>query len=317
MTTTDSAPPKAIDEIHRVYHIEKTNGQRLLCMYERTHRDEPIGLVVMPPGYERRMHHYAVFAAYLARHGFDVLRFDLSNHLGFSDGEVVNFTLSSAADDIATAIAHANEISAGLPICVVGTSLAARAAIRAVLTVQDDSPSQALVMILPVVDVEHTTTEAIGRNVIDEWRRGLVTDPDLVGRVINQDVAWAFVQDAHKQNLAELESTCEELAELECDALALAAAEDSWVRVPDVERAFDQSGRYLREIVVLEAASHDLSTNAPVLRLLMEEIISWLWTRCEHAGASISHLDFQEVVALINQERSWKAEKYQPLIKGT
>lgn len=316
MTTTDSAPIAA-SELRWAHHIEKANGQRLLCMYERTPRDEPIGIVVMPPGYERRMHHYAVFAAYLVRHGFDVLRFDLSNHLGFSDGEVVNFTLGSAADDIATAITHAKETAPELPICVVGTSLAARAAVRAVSSVQNESPSQALVMILPVVDVEHTTTEAIGRNVIDEWRRGLVTDPDLVGRVINQDVAWAFVQDAHRQNLAELQSTCEELAALECDALALAAAEDSWVRVSDVEKAFDQSGRYLREIVVLDAASHDLSTNAPVLRLLMEEITSWLWARCGHSDDhGVTHLDFQEVVTLMNQERSWKAEEYQPLIKG-
>ena len=170
-------------------------------------------------------------------------------------------------------------------------------------------------MVLPVVDVESTTTAAIGRNIVEEWRTGVVSDPTLVGRVLSHDVAWAFAQDACDEDWAGLTATRRELCSLQADAFALAAAEDSWVCVDDVQDAFAEPAPGGREIVVLEAASHELSTKAPVMRLVMDELISRLWRQYGHSG-EVTHLEFQEIMAVMDAERKLKQEQYERITEG-
>jgi alpha-beta hydrolase superfamily lysophospholipase len=289
-----------------------TPGGALQFLYMSSRWEKSVGLVVVAPGYEHRIHHYSLLAHYLVDHGFDVLRFDLRNHIGLSEGEIADFTMTSMANDIGDALLDARGRCTGLPISVVASSLASRAAVRATYAASErgDALVHALVMILPVVDVEYSTTRAIGRNAVEEWRTGAVTDPTRLDMVLSHEVAYSFARDVIDGGWSGIDGTRQELEGIDTDVLAIAAAEDTWVELDDVERTIVNAGDALREIVVLESCSHELAFNAPVVRLLMEEVISWLWQRHGQAPTDVTHPEFQEIVAIMDRERGWKAEGY-------
>ena len=56
--------------------------------------------IVIPPSYGETKRDSITVAYYLVVNGFNVIRYDCTNHVGESEGEMVNFTLSSAKDDL-------------------------------------------------------------------------------------------------------------------------------------------------------------------------------------------------------------------------
>lgn len=287
-----------------------TGGRRLFGLRSAPRDRSRHGLVLLPPGYERRPHHYSVLSRYLVRHGYETLRFDLANHVGLSDGDICNFTMSSMANDIAS-VASACVASERGPRTVVASSLAARALVRSLA----DKPSlqngiDGVVLILPVIDTEYTTTQAVGRNVIDDWRSGRVTDPTQPCQVLGHTVCFQFSHDALEHGFDGVERTQRELASLGCPVTAIAAERDDWVNFEDVEAAMAVDASARRETVILAATSHDLSTNAPVMRALMEEVVSALTADTGQEPSPVQHLEFDEIVETVTYERHLKTGAY-------
>lgn len=294
------------DEIRaEAVELRAAGGARLFGLRCEPPGGEPRGLVVMPPGYERRIHHHSVLSRFLVRHGYATLRFDLSNHIGLSEGEIAGFTMSSMTGDVAGVLAGCADAE---PRFVVASSLAARAAVRALAREPSLQPDGA-VLILPVIDTEATTTAAIGRNVVDDWRSGRVRDPERLCRVLDHDVRYAFSEDVLAHGFDGVEGTHAELASIACPVLCIAAERDDWVDFRDVERAMAVPAPGPRATVVLEASSHDLAGNLPVARALMAEVLRGLAGEPEEPD----HLDFEEIVETVNRERGWKAEEYRAL----
>lgn len=289
--------------------LRSDRGERLFGLRCEPRAGDPRGLVVMPPGYERRIHHHSVLSRFLVRHGYATLRFDLSRHIGLSAGDIADFTMSSMTGDVLGVLADCAEAEPG-PRFVVASSLAARATVRALASEPWLQPAVAgIVLILPVIDTEATTTAAIGRNVVEDWRSGRVRDPARLCRVLDHDVRYAFSQDVLARGFDGVEGTQAELASIGCPVLCIAAERDDWVDFRDVERAMAVEAPAPRATVVLEASSHDLAGNLPVARALMAEVLRAL------AGepAEPDHLDFDEIVETVNRERGWKAEEYRAL----
>ncbi|HEV3001879.1 MAG TPA: hypothetical protein VGW75_14150 [Solirubrobacteraceae bacterium] len=294
------------DEVRaEAVQLRSARGQRLFGLRCEPCGGEPRGLVVMPPGYERRIHHHSVLSRFLVRHGYATLRFDLSNHLGLSEGEIAGFKMSSMTADVLGVLAGCADAE---PRFVVASSLAARATVRALASEPSLRPDGA-VLILPVIDTEATTTAAIGRNVVDDWRSGRVRDRDRLCRVLDHDVRYAFSEDVLDHGFDGVEGTLAELAAIACPVLCIAAERDDWVDFRDVERAMAVEAPAARATVVLEASSHDLAGNLPVARALMGEVLGGLAGEPQEPD----HLDFEEIVETVNRERGWKAEEYRAL----
>lgn len=310
--------PALNDEVRaQSFAVVNDRDQSLFALLTAPAAGEPVATVVMPPGYERRIHHYSVFARYLVRHGYSVLRFDFSNHVGLSDGEVFDFTMSSMAHDIEAVVRHVTDRDNAPPVALMASSLASRAALRAASRLDDlDRRLSGLVLILPVIDVEYTTTQAIGHNVVDEWRRGDVTDPRQPCQVLNHVVGYEFSRDALAGSWDGVETTHGELAELAVPVVAIAAERDDWVRPEDIEQAMSVPAPAPRSTVFLEATSHDLSHNAPVVRLLMEQVLEALAGLRDAPPPEVAHLDFDEIVETVTVEKAWKHDGYRTVVRN-
>ncbi|MBA3329115.1 MAG: alpha/beta hydrolase [Solirubrobacterales bacterium] len=293
----------------------KGNGRRIFGLACTPADQDPRGLVVLPPGYERRIHHYSVLSRYLIRHGYATLRFDCTDHIGLSDGEIFDFTMSSMAGDVACATAQVPDALAELPRYLVASSLAARATVRALA---ENAPLSArvdgAVLILPVIDLQDTLRKVIGEDLIEEWRSGRVTDPRASSRVLDHEVAYGFARDLIDAGWDDPSGAGAELAQLALPVTAIAAAQDEWVRVDDVLAAMAAADETpgARDTVVLEAASHELSHNAPVMRLLMEQVLGAL-ASASGEELAVEHLEFDEVMETMRSEREWKQAEYSDL----
>jgi len=299
-----------VDEVRsETVKLENAAGRRLFGLFSEPLEAERRGVVVLPPGYERRIHHYAVLSRHLVRHGYATVRFDFTNHIGLSEGEVFDLTMSSMVDDVTSVLAAYREQEPPGALSVVASSLAARATIRALAEGPDDGV-QSAVLILPVVDVERTTTEVVGENRVGKWRTGEVTDPTLPNRVLSHDVSYGFAKDVVESGLHDLAGTKDELARIRCPVTALAAERDDWVDVGQVREAMGVDAPGARATVLIEAASHEFSSNAPVVRLLLEQVGDRLATDRGEEPPPVRHLDFDEMVETIRQEKAWKLDSY-------
>ena len=299
------------DEFHAErFTCVNAAGRRIAGLVCTPRAGEPRGHVVLPPGYQQRIHHFSVLSRYLVRHGYATVRFDFTNHIGLSEGEIVDLTMSSMAADIAAVVATCRRLPG--PQLVAATSLGARATIRALAESPPPRPVAGVVLVLPVVDVEYTTTRVIGRNVIDRWRTGEVRDESVRDRVLDYDVSFGFARDALENRFDGPLQTGSELAAILAPVTAIAAERDDWIDHRDVERAMAFAAPAARHTIVMEATSHDLSHNPPVVRLLVEQILG-AFAAAIGAPSEVAHLEFDEIVATIAQERAWKREAYTSL----
>lgn len=262
------------------------------------------GLVVVPPGYERRIHHYGVPSRHLIRAGYATLRFDHSNHVGLSDGDVYDLTMSSMTEDIVAALDAASGVVPGVPLSVAAPSLSARAAVRAVsgggaaLT-----GVERVVLLLPVVDVRRTVATVAGADVFEMRRRGEIEDHVVSEHV----VSGRFADDAVEHGFDTLTGTQHELSTITTPVTAVTAETDDWVVLDDVLTAMDHPADAERRMVVIEGSSHAISQNPPALRTFLEALVAGVG---DDADAP-PHMSFEEIVDTVQAERAWAADGYE------
>src|SRR5437867_428691 len=90
-----------------VFEIVTPAGETLHCVYNSAGQGRP--LAVVPPLLAGTVRLNLLPMLYLVNNGFDVLRFDFSNHPGNSSGRHDAFTMSRALADIDAVMAHVGE----------------------------------------------------------------------------------------------------------------------------------------------------------------------------------------------------------------
>ena len=86
-----SAPPP-----HEVDQLEgRAGAERRVAVWRTGTREAEAPVVLVAPGFARRMRHMAPVALYLASAGFKVYRCDYLDHVGLSDGEIYDFTMTT------------------------------------------------------------------------------------------------------------------------------------------------------------------------------------------------------------------------------
>jgi hypothetical protein len=291
----------------QAYEVLNANGRRLLAVSDVPRDVAPTAVVVLAPGFGRRILHGALLSRYLTEQGYATMRFDLTNHIGGSEGDILHFTMSSAVADLKAVVEHVPSGFQSLPRYVIAPSLLARAAVRAAAK---GLTQDGLLLVLPVVDVAATIERVIGWDGIDAARKGSLP-ADFVYRVLHHDVSADFGRDAVETDIETLDSTMCDLDAIASPIAAIVAERDDWVTVDEVLRVMGSRSMYQRRVVVLETSTHDVGRNLPVLRLLAETVVSRLAELAGRPVVAIEHLDFDELLATIRNERRLARDGYQ------
>lgn len=165
-----------------------------------------IPVVIIAPGYGQTAADYAALGHYLAHHHIRVLRYDHTNHLGQSEGELQQTALRSIQADLLKVIEFVQHTWPDAPIAVVASDLAARTALK---LAGQPRPLNLFVFINLVVDVQGMLQTVHGHDLVTDYRYGLRRGiTNLLSVNVNLD---HFIGDAIAGQLTDLASTLEDL----------------------------------------------------------------------------------------------------------
>src|SRR5437879_6489739 len=128
------------------------DGRRIVASYDSSLESYPgAPHVIIAPGYGETRTDYVTLAYYLAANGFHVLRYDHTNHVGESDGEMAEATLSSMNQDLGTVLDYANRTRPTSSIVVIAANVTGRIALK---RLAQDHRVALLVVLTGIMDLQ-------------------------------------------------------------------------------------------------------------------------------------------------------------------
>lgn len=249
------------------YDNEK--GQRIVGYYDHL-KDAAAGdpFVVIPPGYGETKRDALSVAYYLAKNGFNVIRYDATDHVGESDGEIVNATLGRFKRDLIATLDYLERTFGTRRVGVVASSLAKRVAIKAAA---EDKRIALLIGLMGVVDLRETLRAVYKEDMVASCLAGKrwgVTD------VLGFEVSGRFLETAIAERYHDLETTKEDMLKLDVPVVFLVAENDAWVRLDDVRVVLESTHRQLNEMVVIPETLHRLEENPKAAKVALRQIVA-------------------------------------------
>lgn len=302
---------KGSDELYRAaLSLRKSNGQKIRGLLTSP-GSEWRGIIVIGAGFGRTIRHSNALAITAAHHGYASVRFDPTNHVGDSDGEILNVTASQAADDMLFVCEFIRKMGWGRLLFVVAASLFARASI---MTFRRGLPVDGVVLSLPVVDYEKTLKIITGEDIVALFRANEIGLDETID-ILSHRLSARFLQDLDN-NCADLEATKLDLREATMPLAMVVAEGDEWVSVDDVVTVLEAECRPNRKLYVLENTTHD-SYSFGFIRAVTQATIQAI---AEMSGDSLSQeyeVTFAKLANVVNIEKKvlnyareiWKYEE--------
>src|SRR6185436_820122 len=163
-------------------------------------------VVIIAPGYGQTALDASTLSYYLAHHRLRVLRYDHTNHVGLSDGELQQTSLRSMQADLLKVVEFVQHTWPTAPLVVMASDMAARVALK--MAVQSP-PLDLLLLINPVVDIQAMLMTVHGHDLVADHRYGVRRGiANLLGLNVNVD---RFVSDLIGGHFTDLASTIADL----------------------------------------------------------------------------------------------------------
>jgi PAS domain S-box-containing protein len=167
-------------------------------------------IVVIAPGFGQTQTDYLPLSFYLAAGRFRVLRYDHTNHIGQSDGDILQTTLRSMQVDLQTVLEFAHSTWPTAPLTLFAEDIAARVALKVLAR---SHAADRLLLLNPVFDLQSALLTTFRHDVITDHRHGLRRGvANLWGLNVNLD---QFVSDAIAGGLADLATASSDLGALD------------------------------------------------------------------------------------------------------
>jgi alpha-beta hydrolase superfamily lysophospholipase len=258
----------------------------------------PVGTVVVAPPFGVQMRKGAALALYFLFNGYDVVRYDPTNHVGIADGDIADLTPSGLAEDLRLVVEWAAANGSSPSVCLFSTSISTRLTF-AMLARAEISPI-AVGAISAVVDMAGTIEIATEQDLVQQWTSGRETDLNATRDVLGHEIKMTFIDDLVTRGWGTTESVEADLAAMgPVPLLTVQGAKDDWVDVEEAKRVFGATGN--GSVVVLSDAVHAL--NPASARTAMTEIVRFFNQHCgAEADATVVVPQFPQIVAQSKSE---------------
>lgn len=225
------------------------------------------GVVVIASAFGRRMHHYSMLSAHLVANGLVAVRFDPLDHIGLSDGEIFNYTLTGGMRSLELAVRFAASHYPDCRLGVVSSSLSAAIALELAGRVPT---VEFLVTIAGVCDVRKTLEQVFSVDYTVVARNELPERVEFEGHWI--DIA-AFQDDGNGNGWWGLDRTLKSLGRCSASIVAYLGEHDSWVTSVDIETCAAAARPGQVDIVYLAGTTHEVDRNLPVARYVARDLV--------------------------------------------
>lgn len=240
---------------------------------------------------------------YLLRNQFEVVKFDLSSHVGESDGEIADFTLSGMASDIDLVLkAYATPQTA-----IIGFSLSSRSAYR----VLHKHELFCALFLSPVVNARETIKHAAEEDAIGAQMLGQAKD---YYQVIGFKVKREFCRDCVDSGFADLENAINDAKNITFPARFVIGTEDAWVDLNEVTALVSRVRR--ASVLTIPGGNHQLFRSPVMFQAFHKVMLYELATLYGHdVPLQLPYLkEVVRFVAHINQLKRTQSAKEEVLV---
>ncbi len=224
------------------------------------------GYVIMAPKYGETKKNNLQLAYYLAANGLVVLRFDHTNHIGESDGEITHFTFPGAIGDMRASVDYLERRFAVSQVTLIANSLSVRPAIRAFT---EDVRISALISVVGVVNFRETVSVVYQRDLVDDHMAGVhhgVTD--ILGHQVH---VAQFMDSCIEAGMHDYEGTLRDIERARGKLFFFYADKDAWVNPEDVQSLASRSDRV--QVCEIKGAMHELRENPEGAERALKEVV--------------------------------------------
>jgi len=232
------------------------DGRRIAACQDGSLESHPgAPLVIIAPGYGETKTDYVTLASYLAANGFHVLRYDHTNHVGESDGEMAEATLSSMNQDLGAVLDYANRKRPTSPIVVIAANVTGRVALK---RLAQDHRVALLVVLTGIMDLQAALRAHQEDSIVTFLRSAGLGMMNLLGLNVDGD---RFLSDAIKEGYADLLTTIEDAKRLQTPVLFFAAEGDPWTQPDAVKKVLASLQTHEAQLYLIPDALHRLRDN--------------------------------------------------------
>lgn len=270
-TSVDSPKPRISSVVSELITFENRLGKRIVGFHDFPKgNDQDKRWIIVLPGYGESKTDVLTLSYFLAKNGFHALRFDYSDHVGESDGEILSTTLSKMKDDILSSLDYLYRQFQPTAVGAVASSLASRALLRAA---REDDRIRALVNLVSVVDLRKTLTSIYNEDHFEHAHREIANGVmDVLGFQVDAD---HFLQSAIKDRYENLVTTMDDASHIAAPTVFFVAEKDVWVELEDARRVFDAAGSEQKDFYVLKGAMHRLYENPQVVKEALKAVVDY------------------------------------------
>jgi len=223
--------------------------------------------VILIPGYGETKRDNLIISYYLVKNGLNVVRYDATNHIGESDGDIINTTMSKSKTDLIEIMSFIQKRCGVDRFGVIGNSLSARVAIKAAT---EDSRIIFLLSIVGVVNLQYTLNAVYNEDIIGDVVKGKIKE---VYDVLGFDVDKEYPITAIKDKYHDLKNTLEDVKRLDISMAFLVAEQDVWVKLDDVKLVFEKANSSKKEFIIIPDAMHQIFENPKAAKYALKQIV--------------------------------------------
>ena len=245
------------------------DGRRIAACQDSALESQPgAPLVIIAPGYGETKTDYVTLASYLAANGFHVLRYDHTNHVGESDGEMAEATLSSMNQDLGAVLDYATRKRPTSPIVVIAANVTGRVALK---RLAQDHRVALLVLLTGIMDLQAALRAHQEDFIVTFLRSAGLGMTNLLGLNVDGD---RFLSDAIKEGYADLLTTIEDAKRLRTPMLFFAAERDPWTQLDAVKKVLAALKTDEGQLYLIPEALHRLQDNPRQILTLVRLVTS-------------------------------------------
>jgi DNA-binding response OmpR family regulator/alpha-beta hydrolase superfamily lysophospholipase/ubiquinone/menaquinone biosynthesis C-methylase UbiE len=261
--------PDMVQILSRRVEWPTGDGRRIVASSDSSLESYPgAPTIIIAPGYGETKTDYVTLAYYLAANGFHVLRYDHTNHVGESDGEMAGATLSSMNQDLGTVLDYANRTRPTSPIVVIAANMMGRIALK---RLAQDHRVALLVVLTGIMDMEAALWAHQENSIVTFLRSAGLGTTNLLGLNVDGD---RFLSDAIKESYADLHTTIEDAKRLRTPTLFFAAERDPRTQPDAVKKVLASLQTRAGQLYLIPEALHRLQDNPRQTLALVRQVAS-------------------------------------------
>ena len=250
--------------------LKNSRGMNIYITYDYV-KDEQRPLIIVPCQFERSMRDNVSISMYLIENGFNVLRYDNTNHVGISDGDHLLFTTSGVYRDFDDILKFVKtDRFKYTKLGVLGVSLTTRTLFR-YFAENPNAKVDLFISLVGVVNFDGTLLNVVGEDIVNGYIEGKRYG---VRKIVKYNVDLnSYLSDAIENNYNKVNTTVEDLVRIKIPLVVIGAEKDEWVNIEDYYNVFSDGIECIKEKFLIQDASHKLNKNPEAGEQAMFQVV--------------------------------------------